>query len=90
MLYITIAGANGPSGLLFALFSRIETAAAAGLAALDAPAWLTSLLCAGMLRALGSVSYPHLDVYKRQVSGPSRLTTVKSSPAKMSRTLAKK
>ena len=55
VLYITIAGANGPSGLLFALFSRIEMAAAAGLAALDAPAWLTSLLCAGMLRALGWV-----------------------------------
>ena len=55
VLCITIAGANGPSGLLFALFSRVETAAAAGLAALDAPAWLTSLLCAGMLRALGWV-----------------------------------
>ena len=30
VLYITIAGANGPSGLLFAMFSRIEMAAAAG------------------------------------------------------------
>ena len=55
VLYITIAGANAPSGLLFALFDRVELSAAAGLNALGAPAWLASMLCAGMLRTLGWV-----------------------------------
>ena len=55
VLFITIAGANAPSELLFAFFARAEAWLAGVLAGLGMAEALVSLLCAGMLRTLGWV-----------------------------------
>ena len=50
VLWLTIAGANGPSALLTALFARLGTALEGWLA--PAPSWLSSLLVDGLYRVL--------------------------------------
>ena len=55
VLFLTIAGANAPSELLFSLFARAEAGLDGALSGWGAPAWLRGMLCAGMVRTLGWV-----------------------------------
>ena len=48
VVWLTVAGANGPSALLTALFARVGEALAAWLA--PAPAWLSGILLDGVYR----------------------------------------
>ena len=55
IFWLTIRGANAPSRWLSALLGAVEGIFRGGLAALDAPAWLTGLLLDGIWRVLSWV-----------------------------------
>ena len=55
VLFLTIAGANAPSEMLFSFFARAEAGLDGALSGWGAPAWLRGMLCAGMVRTLGWV-----------------------------------
>ncbi len=55
ILWLTVKAANYPSALLSSLFGRAESGIASLLADIGTPDIVTSLLCEGMIRALGWV-----------------------------------
>ena len=66
VLYLTVAGANGLSALLSALFGRAERVLAALLQAAQAPPWLRGLLLDGAWRVLSwvvSVMLPPMAIF---------------------------
>ena len=66
VLWLTIKGANLPSELLAALFARGENEVASLLTVIQAPPWLISLLCEGILRVVGwivSVMLPPMAIF---------------------------
>ena len=66
VLWLTVKGANIPSAWLSAFFGWFEGLASHGLTALQAPVWLTSLLCEGVIRVVGwvvSVMLPPMAIF---------------------------
>lgn len=66
VFWITIAGANVPSALLYDLFSRTETALAGVFGAAGLPAWLTGCLIHGVFRVVSwivSVMLPPMAIF---------------------------
>ncbi|RJG22991.1 nucleoside recognition domain-containing protein [Paenibacillus thiaminolyticus] len=66
VFWITIAGANVPSALLFDLFNTIEGYLTAGFEALHAPAWLHGVLILGFFRGTAwvvSVMLPPMAIF---------------------------
>jgi len=66
VLWLTVKGANIPSAWLSAFFGWLEGITSQGLSAINAPLWLTSLLCEGILRVVGwvvSVMLPPMAIF---------------------------
>ncbi len=66
VLWLTVKGANIPSAWLSAFFGWFEGLIGHGLNALHTPAWLTSLLCEGVIRVVGwvvSVMLPPMAIF---------------------------
>lgn len=68
VFWITIAGANYPSGWIASLFSWIEGYLTAGFEAVHAPAWLHGVLVLGLYRGTSwviSVMLPPMMIFSR-------------------------
>ena len=66
ILWLTVKGTNIPSGWLSSFFVWLERTVYHGLAAIQTPPWLTSLLCEGILRVVGwviSVMLPPMAIF---------------------------
>lgn len=66
IFWLTISGANYPSALLSAFFTRLEQWLHMGCVWLQLPSWLCAMLCDGMFRTVGwivSVMLPPMAIF---------------------------